>query len=69
MVRSVIRLVAFGLIILSCSLGASDLFLYLSMRPHSGPLVLTLKGLPFLAGVILFCKSSAMAAYLTKDLD
>jgi len=62
-------MIAFGLIVLSCCLCASDLFLYLSERPASRPVVLALKGLPFLAGLILFFKSSDMAAHFTKDLD
>jgi hypothetical protein len=62
-------LIAFGAIIFSVCLLAADVFLSLSHRPASRPLNLILKGLPFLAGVVLFWKSSDMANHLTKDLD
>jgi hypothetical protein len=68
-VQSIVRLVAFGAVVFSVCLYASDVFLYFSQRPPSRPLILALKGLPFLAGLVLFWKSSAMAMYLTKDLD
>ena len=74
-VRSIIRLVSFGLIILSFCLYATDMAFYLgnflpsAHRTVSGPGVLILKGLPFVAGVILLWKSSAMAIHFTKDLD
>jgi hypothetical protein len=68
----VLRLAACGLIIASCGLYATDVFLYLSPQPHppvSRPVVLALKAMPALAGAALLGKSRAMAAYLTKDLD
>jgi hypothetical protein len=68
-VQAVIRLVAFGAVVFSVCLLASDVFLYLSQRPASRPLILILKGLPFLAGIVLFWKSSDMAHQLTKDSD
>ena len=68
-VRSIIRLIAFGAIIFSVCLLASDFYLYLSHKPFNGPAMLVLKGLPFLAGVILLWKSSDIAQHLTQDLD
>jgi hypothetical protein len=68
-VLSVIRLIAFGCVILSVSLYASDLYLYLSQRPIAGPVRLTLKGLPILAGLALYWKGKEMAEYLTRDLE
>jgi hypothetical protein len=68
-VLSIIRLIAFGAIVFSVCLLSSDVFLYFSHRPTSGALFLVLKGLPFLAGIVLFWKSSDMADHLTKDLD
>jgi hypothetical protein len=68
-VLSVLRLAAIALILLGPSLCASDLFLYLSNRPIAGPWRLALKGLPTLAGVILYWKSRGAAVRLTKDLD
>jgi hypothetical protein len=65
----VIRLAACGLIVLSLGLYASDLYLYLSHRPCSGPALLALKAAPALAGVGLGWKAKAMAVHLTKDLD
>jgi hypothetical protein len=67
--QSIIRLLAFGLVIFSFCLYASDVFLSLSHRPVSRPASLALKGLPFLAGLVLFWKSSGLALYLTRDLD
>lgn len=69
-VQSIIRMVAFGLVVLSACLYSSDVFLYMSRRGAlSGTGALALKGLPFLAGVVLFWKSSAMAGRFTKDLE
>ena len=65
----VLRLIACGLIILGFGLWAGDLYLYLSHRPISRPVVLALKGAPVLAGAVLYGKSRAMAVHLTKDLD
>jgi hypothetical protein len=65
----VIRLIASGLIILGCGLCAGDLYLYLSHRPISRPVVLALKAVPVLAGAALFGKARAIAIHLTKDLD
>jgi hypothetical protein len=65
----VIRLAACGLIILSLGLCASDLYLYLSHRPFSGPGLLALKAAPALAGAALGWKAKPMAIHLTKDLD
>lgn len=67
---SIIRLAAFGFIIFSVSLCASDLFLYLS--PRHVPLQpgwLALKCLPLLLGAALWWKSRALAVHLTQDLD
>ena len=66
---SVLRLVAFGCIILSLAFYSSDFFLYLAHKPVSGPGVLALKGAPFLAGIILYWKARAIAERLTRDLD
>jgi hypothetical protein len=65
----VIRLAACGLIILSCGLYATDVYLYLSHQPFSRPAVLALKAVPALAGAALYGKSKAIAIHLTKDLD
>jgi hypothetical protein len=65
----VIRLIACGLIILGFGLCSSDLYLYLSHRPISQPVLLALKASPALAGVVLFAKARAMAIQLTKNLD
>ena len=68
-VLSVIRLAACGLIILSFGLLASDVYLYLSHRPFSGPGLLALKAAPALAGAALAWKAKPMAIHLTRDLD
>jgi hypothetical protein len=65
----VIRLAGCGLIILSLGLYSSDLYLYLSHHPCSGPGLLALKAAPALAGAALCWKSKRMAIHLTKDLD
>jgi hypothetical protein len=65
----VIRLIACGLIILGFGLCSSDLFLYLSHRPISQPVLLALKASPVLAGVVVLVKAKAMAVHFTKDLD
>jgi hypothetical protein len=64
-----IRLVALGLIILSLCLYSTDLFLLLSHRPPRPAAVLALKGLPLVAGLIVYWKSYGMAQQFTKDLD
>ncbi|MGA2749193.1 MAG: hypothetical protein ABSG59_10485 [Verrucomicrobiota bacterium] len=66
---SVLRLAAFGCVVLGLGLYATDLYLYLSQRPVSSPLCLGLKALPFLAAVVLYWKGPRLAEYLTKDLD
>jgi hypothetical protein len=48
---------------------ASDVYLYLSHRPFSGPALLALKAAPALAGAALCWKAKPMAIHLTKDLD
>jgi hypothetical protein len=68
-VLSVIRLAACGLVILSFGLLASDVYLYLSHRPFSGPALLALKAAPVLAGAALYGKARPMAIHFTKDLD
>jgi|HubBroStandDraft_4_1064222.scaffolds.fasta_scaffold2608596_1 hypothetical protein len=68
-VLSVIRLAGCGLIILSFGLCSSDVYLYLSHRPFSGPALLALKAGPALAGAALCWKAKPMAIHLTKDLD
>jgi hypothetical protein len=65
----VIRLAGCGLIVFSCGLWSSDLYLYLSHRPCSGPALLVLKAGPALAGAALCWKSKPMAVHLTKDLE
>jgi hypothetical protein len=64
-----IRLAACGLMLLSFMLYGPDLYLYVKQRPFSAPSVLALKAIPALAGVALYWKSRALAAYLTRDLD
>ncbi len=64
-----IRLIAFGLVILGLCLYSTDLFLLLSHRPPRPGAALALKGLPVLAGLILYWKSHDIARELTKDLD
>jgi hypothetical protein len=66
---SVLRLIAFGCIILSLAFYSSDYFLYLSHRPLPGPGLLALKGAPLLAGLVLYWKGRALAARLTRDLE
>jgi hypothetical protein len=66
---SVLRLAAFGCIILSLALYSSDYFLYLSHRPLPGTGALALKGVPFLAGLMLYWKARPLAERLTRDLD
>jgi hypothetical protein len=65
----VIRLIAFGLVILGFGLCSGDLYLHLSHRPISGPGLLALKASPALAGLALYVKSKTIALHLTKDLD
>jgi len=65
----VIRLAGSGLIIFSLGLYASDLYLYLSHHPCSGPGLLALKVVPALAGAALYWRAKPMAIHLTKDLD
>ena len=66
---SVLRLIAFGCIILSLAFYSSDYFLYLSHRPLPGPGLLALKGAPLLAGLVLYWKGRVLAVRLTRDLD
>ncbi|HEX4120009.1 MAG TPA: hypothetical protein VH619_05215 [Verrucomicrobiae bacterium] len=66
---SVLRLIAFGCIILSLALYSTDYFLFLSHRPLPGPWMLALKGVPFLAGLILYWKARPWALRLTRDLE
>ena len=67
---SIIRLAAFGFIVFSLSVCASDVFLYLSpSHTPLKPILLVLKCLPFLFGLALFWKSHPLAVHLTKDLD
>jgi hypothetical protein len=68
-VLSLLRLVAFGCIILSLAFYSSDYFLYLSRKPVSVPGRLALKGIPFFAGLILYWKARALAVRLTRDLE
>ena len=68
-VLSVLRLVAFGCIILSLSLYSTDYFLYLKHRPMSGWGWLALKGLPLLAGLVLGWNARGLAERWTQDLD
>lgn len=66
---SVLRLIAFGCIILSLALYSSDYFLFLAHHPLSGTGRLALKGVPFLAGVIIYWKARPWALHLTRDLE
>jgi hypothetical protein len=66
---SVLRLIAFGCIILSLAFYSSDYFLYLSHRPLPGRALLALKGAPFLAGLVLYWKGRPLAERLTRDLE
>jgi hypothetical protein len=66
---SVIRLAAFGCIILSLCLCAGDLFLYMSRQIPPQPLLIALKVIPFFFGLVLLLKSRALAEHFTKDLD
>jgi hypothetical protein len=68
-VLSVLRLIAFGSIILSLSLYSTDYFLYLKHQPMSGWGLLALKGAPLLAGLILGWNARALAEHFTRDLD
>jgi hypothetical protein len=65
----VLRLAACGLMVLGFGLCASDLYLYLSQRPFSKPVVIALKASPALAGALLYWKARGMAVHWTKDLD
>lgn len=65
--QAVIRVVAFGLIVISFFLCAADLYLMLSEQRH--PQWLIVKAVPFMIGLILFFASGALARRLTKDLD
>jgi hypothetical protein len=66
---SVLRLIAFGCIVLSLAFYSSDYFLYLSHRRVPGLGLLALKGAPLLAGLVLYWKGRALAVRLTRDLD
>jgi hypothetical protein len=68
-VLAALRLLALGGILASLSLYANDVYLYLTHRFSEVPWVLALKGLPFLAGAVLFCKSRVLAVRFTKDLE
>jgi hypothetical protein len=68
-VLAALRLLALGGMLASLSLYANDIYLYLTHRSSDAPWVLALKGLPFLAGAILFYKSRALAVRFTKDLE
>ena len=67
--QSVIRLIAFVCVATSFFLYTADLYLFVSHRALPSPGRLVLKAVPFLAGLILYWKSRAMALRLTKDLD
>jgi hypothetical protein len=47
----------------------SDVFLFLSHKPISGPGTLALKLLPLLIGLVLFLKSYSLAKRLTRDFE
>jgi hypothetical protein len=66
---SVLRLAAFGCIILSLAFYSSDYFLYLSHRPLPSKAMLALKGLPFFIGLILYWKARPLALRMTRDLE
>jgi hypothetical protein len=66
---SVLRLVAFGCIILSLAFYSSDYFLYLSHRPLPSKAMLALKAAPFLIGIILYLTARPLALRLTRDLE
>jgi hypothetical protein len=68
-VLAALRLLALGGMLASLSLYANDIYLYLTHQSPGAPWVLGLKGLPFLAGAVLFYKSRALAVRFTKDLE
>jgi hypothetical protein len=67
--QSVLRLLAFALVMTSAFLYSSDIYLLMAHRRPSKPGVLALKGLPLLLGLVFFWKSREWAEQLTKDLD
>lgn len=67
--QAVIRLVAFALIVISLLLYLDDIRAVLTQGELSRPVVLVLKGIPFLLGLILSFKTDSLAARWTKDLD
>ena len=68
-VLRVIHLVAAALIVLTLCLCSPDLFLVLSRHPIPHPVLLVFKGVPLVIGVVLYCKSRALAERWTKNLD
>ncbi len=65
-----IRLIAFGLIVLGFTLLGSYFFYIVSgKKSEGGTIDFLLKLLPLLAGALLFIKSQAIAQKLTENLD
>jgi len=67
--QSVIRLVAFVLVVASLFLYGADLYLRASHRPMSAPGWLVLKAVPLVIGLLLYWKCRVLAERFTKDLD
>lgn len=66
-VRSILRLVAFGCIIVAGALLAGDLFLVLSKNAKGRNLALGMEMVGILAGLVLMFKSSSIARRFTQD--
>lgn len=66
-VRSILRLVAFGCIIVAGALLAGDLFLVLSKDAKGRNFALALEVVGMLAGLVLMFKSSSLARRVTQD--
>lgn len=67
--RFVLRLVGFGLMLISFTLLATDLFLLLAERKTGGPWSWVIKSLPFVAGLVIFWISGSLARRLTRQFD
>ena len=80
-IQSVLRLVAVALVVIAFFLYTNDIYWlvpHLTGRPVAGiaanpppprPVLLALKSVPFWIGLVLYCKSRALAERFTKDLD
>jgi hypothetical protein len=67
--QAIIRLIAFALAVTSFLLYTGDILAFVEHQPLPRPAVLALKGVPFLAGIVLAIKSRALAGRLTRDMD